>query len=171
MSQTAAPTSAVWLVRARNGKDAPYAIENNCAVCSFREFPDLSGCADLQDIKERLRPGWSHLNNLQFGSRAGQCCRFALEINIDDLIFIPIPLPKEAAIGKVVGAYRYRPDAPEMCRHQRPVKWEIIDFPYDRFPDEIRGLLTSGNTVAKSSVKNAHKLLLAAVAEYRHKAE
>ena len=170
MSQTAASISAVWLVRARNGEHAPYAIENNCAVCSFREFPDLSGCADFPAIKERLRPGWSHLNNNQLGLRAGQCCQFALEIKIDDLIFIPIPLSKEVTIGKVVGAYRYRPDAPEMRRHQRPVKWEIIDFPYDRFPDEIRGLLKSGLTVAKSSVRNAHKLLLAAVAEYRRKA-
>ena len=171
MSQTAAPTSAVWLVRARGGENAPYAITNKCAVCSFREFPDLSECADLLAIKERLRPGWSNLSNRQFGSRAGQCRQFALEIKIDDLIFIPIPLSKEAAIGKVIGAYRYRPDAPEMCRHQRPVEWKIIDFPYNRFPDEIRGLLTSGRTVAKSSVKNAHKLLLAAVAEYRRDAE
>ena len=163
MSQIAAPISAVWLVRARGGENAPYAIENNCAVCSFGEFPDLSGCADLQDIKERLRPGWSHLNNLQFGSRAGQCHQFALEINIGDLIFIPISPERKAAIGKVVGAYRYRPDAPEMCCHQRPVEWKIIDFPYYRFPDEIRGLLTSGRTVAKSSVKNARKLLLAAI--------
>ena len=171
MSQTTATTSAVWLVRARGGENAPYAIENNCAVFSFREFPDLSECADLLAIKERLRPGWSHLNNRQFGQRAGQCHQFALEIDIDDLIFIPIPLSKEAAIGKVVGAYRYCREAPKMCRHQRPVEWKITDFPYNRFPDEIRGLLSSGSTVAKSSVKNARKLLLAAVAEYRRKAE
>ena len=167
MPQTAAPTPAVRLVRARGGKDALYAIENNCAVCSFGEFPDLSGCADLQGIKERLRPGWLHLNDDQLSLRAGQCHQFALEINIDDLIFIPISPERKAAIGKVVGAYHYRPDAPEMCRHQRPVKWEIIDFPYDRFPDEIRGLLTSGRTVAKSSVKNARKLLLAAIAKHQ----
>ena len=103
MSQTAAPTSAVWLVRARGGENAPYAIENNCAVCSFREFPDLSECADLLAIKERLRPGWSHLSNRQFGQRAGQCYQFALEIDIDDLIFIPISPERKAAIGKVVG--------------------------------------------------------------------
>ena len=170
MPQTAASTSAVWLVRARGGENAPYAIENNCAVCSFREFPDLSGCADFPAIKDRLRPGWSHLSNRQLGLRAGQCRQFALEINIDDLIFIPISPERKVAIGKVVGAYRYRRGAPKMCRHQRPMEWKTADFPYDRFPDEIRGLLTSGRTVAKSSVKNARKLLLAAVDKYRRDA-
>ncbi len=126
---------SVWVVRAGGeGRDEKIALDNNVITIAWNEFSDLSEVKDLQSLRElygQIMPqDKTHIASAQ----VGQIWRFIKEIQIGDLIILPLlsTNPRVVAIGEVVGNYEYRELTPTV-RHVRRVNWLKRNIPISDF--------------------------------------
>ena len=150
----------VWLVRAGR-KDKPenqehFALKHNLAIITYKRESDLRAYRRSTDrqteqkILAAMRRKWDSEVNWR---HPRQCCQFAFQIEIGDLVMLPLRFtrPGKIAVGKVVGDYDYQPKNSKWAKHCRPVEWLSTTFP--------RSLLRDGaeNPVVKSLLNLANR--------------
>lgn len=120
-----------WRVGTRDGGDISVwdeMLSNSLASIGWSDIGDLSamlGESDLKDkIRERLVPSYPAPSKASVATRkAGEVRDFALEMAEGDLV-VACDGMSVLGIGKVTGAYVYRPDL--KFAHVRPVEWLSI---------------------------------------------
>lgn len=182
----------VWVVRA--GRTTPeenreqFALERDLAVITYGQESDLRAHrgGDAKDterkIAEAMRRKWKCEVNWR---HPRQCRLFAFEIEIGDLVILPLRFarPGKIAVGKILGDYDYRPENSAMAKHCRPVEWLSTGFPRSSLRDNaedpvVKSLLNLANlqgTVAevnrkKAAPRKAAEKLLSLLAKERRPA-
>ena len=89
-----------------------------------------------------------------------QIWKFIKEIQIGDLVALPLKQRPFIAFGRVKGPYKYRPDFPPNARHTRPVKWET-EIPRTQIDQDLLYSLGAAMTVCRIQRNNAEERILA----------
>ena len=132
------PVSPVWLVRAGDeGQDDDTDLDNGIKTLGWEEVPNLTGAADRDEIRERVRQGYPDKPNHYIGSTTGQLAAFLLDVREDDIVVLPLKTrPEQVALGRVTGPYIYQ-EVDGVERHIRPVDWIRPDVPRSDFGRDL----------------------------------
>ena len=160
----------VWIVRAGRKKtienQEQFALDSNLIVITYRELGnDIRSyrCSTYHQTEQKIAEAMGKAS----WHRPRQCCQFAFQIEIGDLVMLPLRFirRKEIAVGKVVGDYDYRPENSKWTRHRRPVEWLSTTFPRSLLRDGaenpvVKSLLNLANcrgTVAEVNCENSRE--------------
>jgi len=155
----------VWLIRAgREGVYEPLALDQGVVLIGWSYLGDIQD-ADRDRLKVMIREGSGEERPASLGSQAGQIYRFVHDVELGDLVVLPLLSDTgHIAIGRVTGPYRYReedvwgPDA----RNTREVDWIATRLPYERFDPDLREAFGQQGTVSEITKADAVPRLLAA---------
>jgi restriction system protein len=148
---------AIWIVRAgKHGEREGFAIEKSVATIGWSAIPDLAGIATRADMAKAVTEEYPNEPPKRIQSWVGQLWRFANEIQINDLVAMPLKLSPHVCFGAITGPYKYRADFPEDARHTHEVHW-MIDVPRISIDPDLRFSLGSTLTVAKIERNNAEE--------------
>jgi len=124
---------AVWLVRAgKYGEDEALALEKGITVVGWKELPELSGVRSREQMKALQAKHNPKSKGKNVISNASQIWRFVNEIQVGDLVVLPLKTQRAIAIGKVLGGYEYTKQ-----RHTRRVQWLRTDVPRTTFGKDL----------------------------------
>jgi len=146
----------LWMVRAgRHGEQEQKAIDNSFVTIGWNELPDLSKIKNKDELKKLYNKIYPGEKKMTIANEVGQIWRFLKEINIGDLVALPLKTQSAIAIGKVKGNYEYRKDFGELIRHIRKVKWIRVDIPRTDFDQDLLYSLGAAMTVCQIKRNNA----------------
>ena len=128
----------VWIVRAGSrGEREEFALDHKLACVGWDEVPDLAGTTTRDDVAALLRATYPDDSDARVQTQAAQLYAFAHRIQKDDLVVLPLKTRAQIAVGRVIGAYRHRPDLGEGATHTRPVAWLRPDLPRAAFGQDL----------------------------------
>jgi restriction system protein len=153
---------AFWVVRAgKNGVNEDYVVENNAVVIGWESVGDLTAILTKEAMLGHVQKSYP---NAAPGSQrvwSGELWAFKERIQINEWVAVPLTSRSAIALGRIVGPYRYVPDAPLGARHQRGVKWVLTDLPRSEVDQDILYTLGATLTVFRASRNNAEGRLVA----------
>ena len=139
---------SLWMVRAGgHGEQEPGAIDNNVVTIGWNEFPDLSNLKNRSELTKLFVQIHPTAKKNQIPNEVGQMWRFAREIQVGDLVALPLKTQSAIAIGKVKGPYEYIKLA-DNIKHIRRVSWEKT-IPRSAFDQDILYSLGAFMTVCR----------------------
>lgn len=151
---------ALWVVRAGNkGQLEAFNFENDVAAIGWEHMSDLSNIRDPETMKKLVYSAYDDRGKRKAMQWPGQLWDFLHTIEVGDTIILPRKERPIIAVARVVGRYRYAPDAPYRKKHQRPVKWLRKDVPRHKF-DDIEDQLRKRRTVFQIFSENAEERFL-----------
>ncbi|MHA6758916.1 CBS domain-containing protein [Streptacidiphilus sp. PAMC 29251] len=153
-----------WVVRAgEEAAQAQEALDQEVVVVGWDEVGDLSGLRTREDVRTAVAETYPDQGSRTVGNWTGQLFRLREEIEVGDLVMLPLRL-RRVAIGRVVGPYRYRPDAGDGLRNTRPVQWLVRDLERSAIQQDLLNSIGSVLTVFEL-VRNNAAVRIAALAE------
>jgi restriction system protein len=120
---------AIWIVRAGSrGEREDFALENNVAVAGWPRCPfDLAEAGTRQEMGDILLKAYPHESIHTRANWVGQLWRFVQEIEVGDLILIPLKQRRYVAVGEISSDYYYVKENNPGFRHLRRVRcWKEI---------------------------------------------
>ena len=148
-----------WLVRAgSHGEQEQVALEENVVTIGWNEFPNLSNVKSREELYQVYRTIYPDSSKNKAGNEVGQLWRFIREIQIGDLVALPLKTESSIAIGKITGNYAYKAISDDV-RHIRPVKW-LKTLPRSAFDQDILYSLGAFMTVCKIQRNDAENRVL-----------
>ncbi|SFE61260.1 restriction system protein [Actinopolyspora alba] len=116
--------AAAWLVRGgRDGEREESALREGILIAGWDEVDDISHCATKEQLREKLRESYPEQSKGTVSNWTGQLWRILSEIEIGDLVVLPMKTSSKVAIGKIYGSYYYDAEREPGFRHLRAVKW------------------------------------------------
>ena len=97
---------------------------------------------------------------------ASQTWRFVHDISLDDLVVLPRKQAKVVAVGRMTGAYEYRPDSELIGPHTRRVDWRAVDIPRANFDSDLLYAFGGNLTVFRVRKDNAEERINAVTDAY-----
>ncbi len=153
---------AFWVVRAgKHGVNEDYAVENSSVVIGWEEVGDLTAISTKEAMLSHVQESYP---DAAAGSQrvwAGELWAFKERIQINEWVAVPLTSRAALAVGRIVGAYRYVPDAPMGAKHQRSVQWVRTDLPRSEVDQDILYTLGATLTVFQARRNNAEERLIA----------
>jgi restriction system protein len=139
---------AFWVVRAgKHGEQEKTAIEKHLVCHGWNELPNYSGCKTKDQLRELYVKAFPDESEKKVSSGLGQVWRFAKDIQIGDLVALPLKSASSFMFGKITGEYQCEEVAPNV-KHIRQVKW-IKAVPRSAFPKDILFSMNSALTIFK----------------------
>lgn len=102
---------------------------------------------------------------------ANQLWRFYREIQIGDLVVLPLKHARVIAVGRVNGEYGFRPDVSADAPHTRAVEWQATDVPRADFDQDLINSFGALATVSQPQAQNAEERIEAVVSAYLEQAD
>lgn len=147
---------SLWLVRAgQYGEEEQIALEQNIITIGWNEFPDLSNLKTKDELAEMYWEEYPDVSKHKAGNVIGQIWRFVHDIQVGDLVSLPLKTESAIAICKVEGDYEYRKLSEEVW-HIRRVKW-LKTIPRSEFDQDILYSFGAFMTVCRIERNNAEK--------------
>ena len=154
----------LWMVRAgRHGEQEQTAIDNGFVTIGWNELPNLSRIRTKDELKKIYNDVYPGEKKMTIANEVGQIWRFLKEINIGDLVALPLKTQSAIAIGKVTGSYEYRKDFGDIIRHIRKVDWIRVDIPRTDFDQDLLYSLGAAMTVCQIRRNNAENRVKAMI--------
>lgn len=114
---------SLWLVRAgRHGEQEQGALDNGVVTIGWNELPNLSNLKNKNELTKLYVQIHPKAKKNQIANEVGQVWRFAREMQVGDLVALPLKTQSSVAIGKVEGPYEYK-ELADNIKHIRRVKW------------------------------------------------
>jgi restriction system protein len=137
-----------WVVRAgQNGEQEKVALDKNVVTIDWWEFTDLSNVNEINELKSMYRKVFPHADNYKAGSQIGQIWNFLHNMQIGDLVALPLHVEPSIALGLIVSNYEYK-ELPNNVRHIRYVKW-LDKLPKSAFDKDLLNFFCLPPTVYK----------------------
>lgn len=141
-------TMALWVVRAgRHGEQQETAAKERLVCHAWNELPDYSAFQTKEQLASVYRATYPGASEKQVIAGLGQVWRFAREIQIGDLVALPLKTESAFMFGRIIGDYQYKQVAPNVM-HIRYVEW-IKTLPRSVFPKDVLFSMNSALTVFK----------------------
>ena len=130
---------AVWLTRAgSHGEFEEKFIQENRVYLTWDELQlDLSKLSDRNALVPAITKIYPDRKPNTIRNWANQIWAFAKEIQIGDLIILPLKSQPAIQIGEVTGEYRFEQGGPNPYFHFRPVKWIGDAIPRANFSQDL----------------------------------
>ncbi|MDI3402376.1 CBS domain-containing protein [Streptomyces cavernicola] len=143
-----------WVVRAgREGEREQAALDEGLAIAGWTGLGDLTDSRWRDDIRERVAAAYPDEGARVISNWTGQLYRFRHEIQVGDLLVLPLT-SGNLAIGRADGGYAYRDSAPADLRHVRHIDWLVKDVPRAAVRQDLLDSLGSLLTVFELSRYN-----------------
>lgn len=109
----------LWMVRAgRHGEGENDALTAGVVGIGWPEVGNLTQVASAEDIRTRLNETFPDAKPSTLANWAGQIGAFRFQMQVGDLVALPLKSAPAVAFGKLNGGYRYVADAISAIRHQ-----------------------------------------------------
>ena len=145
---------ALWLVRGGSeGEREHFDQEKGVSAIGFKDISDLRRFRTKEEITREIREKRPQKSPGAHSVWARELWSFSNEIKLGDLIAMPMKGRAVISLGKVIGAYEYRVDFPEISRHTLKIDW-IGEFPRTSFDQDILRSLGVLVAIAKVRVEN-----------------
>ncbi len=129
----ASEESIVWGIHAgESGQAERLFLEGNVIAIGWGDVGDLSQWTTQEEYKAVVAEAYPDEKPGAVPVYAGVLRRFVHEITVGHLVAYPCKSQRTIWVGKVSGAYSYRPDIDPRYPHQRAVTW-LRDLPRTRF--------------------------------------
>lgn len=118
----------LWVVHIGNDdRIALRAREEGFVAIGWEEMGDLSQFATREEMRSAMEKTYPSWKTKTISSCYGQTFRFAHEMQVDDLVVLPVRPTSEIAIGRVSGPYRWGKDDADLVAtgypNVRAVDW------------------------------------------------
>src|ERR1700674_2278641 len=151
-----------WVVRAgKHGENENYALENSVVAIGWEELGDITTIKDREALQHLFGETYPDENIATTRMWTGEVWALKERIQKDDWVALPLKSRAAIAIGRVVGPYKYVPNAPHDAKHQRPVKWLRTDLPRADVEQDLLYSLGSVLAVFRVQRNNAEERLAA----------
>jgi restriction system protein len=129
----------VWLSRGgAQGEYEEFLVENGFTGGGWRSIPDLTPCAEYQQIFEAVQGANPESKMRAIGNWAGQLWILRVSMNIGDFVLMPRKGQAAVAVGRITGDYQYLGANKIGFRHVRPVEWLKTEVPKTNFGADIQ---------------------------------
>ncbi|MCC0004173.1 MAG: restriction endonuclease [Methylobacteriaceae bacterium] len=141
----------LWLVRlGKNGEQEPHALAQSELILGF-DIGDLSKAEDREAILAIAKKSWPDLKpktQLNFAAQLNQFCN---QMQIGDLVVVPLKTSSQMAVGEISGPYISTNDG----YVSRKVKWLRPDLPREMFRQDLLYSFGAFMTVCEISRNDA----------------
>lgn len=145
--------TAIWGIHAgKTGEADSLFLQKDCVALGWSKMGDLSSIkADREAFKARVAQVYPEKKSAAVANNAGQLFRFLHEMKQGDLVVYPSKSDRQVHLGRVVGDYRYSPNAEAGYPQVRAVRW-LRSVPRTRFSQGA--LYEIGSAMSLFLVKN-----------------
>jgi restriction system protein len=155
---------ALYMVRGgRQGEQEQTILQNDIVAIGWNRLPDLSKIKTRAELKDLYNSKYEGANQNAVTNMVGQIWRFIHDIQIGDLVALPMKSQPSVSIGKVEGAYEYRELAPNV-KHTRKVKW-LKMIPRSEFDQDLLYSLGAFMTVCRIERNDAEHRVMSMLGE------
>jgi restriction system protein len=137
---------ALWVVRAgKYGDQEETAVKDHLVCHGWNELPDYSAYKTRDELGKLYRSTYPNESERQVILRVGQVWRFAHEMQIGDLVALPLKTESAFLFGRITSGYRYEKISANVM-HIRRVEW-VKTVPRSVLPEDILFSMNSALTV------------------------
>jgi len=148
---------ALWLVRAgAHGENELLALEEKVVVVGWQQLGDLSNIATREALLDLLKGTYPEEKNKTIINWSSQIWPFIKEMQVGDLVALPLKQRPVISFGRIIGPYQYRSDLPSGARHTRPVEW-IKEIPREVMDQDLLYSFGAFMTVCRIQRNNAEE--------------
>jgi restriction system protein len=146
----------VWVIRAgRHGEREQWCLSEGVAGVGWDEVGDLSPCQSRDDVRNMLDAVWpADVSTAKKANSTGQLWGIR-NVQVGDIVVLPLKASKALAIGICTGGYHYRADAP--MKHLVSVDWKRDDVPRSAIKDDLLFTLGAIMTIFRASRNEAER--------------
>ncbi|MEW4275374.1 restriction endonuclease [Priestia megaterium] len=167
MTITTNKTKAIWVVRAgRYGEQEQAALENNIVTIGWSELGDVSKLQNKEELIKLFELTYPNEKPKAVINKASQVWRFKNEIEVGDIVVLPLKQEPAIAVGKVTSNYTIRQDLGAEIKHIRKVEWITKDMPRTCLKQDLLYSLGAFMTVCRIQRNGAETRIPAAVQNY-----
>ncbi len=154
----------MWLCRAgRHGEYEKLSLDNKVCSIGWIDLPDLDAFVTREALQKGLKKAYPEEKPRTLTNWESQIWPFRHVMQEGDLVVMPLKTRADIAVGKVVGAYRYRADFPGGPLHTRPVEW-LAEYPRAAFDKDLLYSFGAFMTVCRIERNNAEQRVKAKLA-------
>lgn len=163
-------SKAIWLVRAgRYGDQEQAALDNNIVTIGWNDLGNISDFQSKEAFLELFETTYPNEKPKAIINKANQVWRFKNEIEIGDLVVLPLKQEPSIAMGEVISNYKFTEDLGSDIKHIRRVKWITKDMPRTSLNQDLLYSLGAFMTVCRIQRNDAETRIPAAVQNYLDK--
>lgn len=158
---------AIWLVRAgRYGDQEQAALDNNIVTIGWNELGNVSNYKNKESFFAFFETTYPNQKPKAIMNKANQVWRFKNEIEIGDLVVLPLKQEPCVAVGEVISNYEFTEKLGPDIVHTRRVKWLTKDMPRTNLKQDLLYSLGAYMTVCRIQRNDAETRIPAAVQSY-----
>jgi restriction system protein len=146
----------LWVVRC--GSDSAHeleALEHGYVGIGWGNLGDVSEYDSTEKIRHHYAQVYPQEKRNSQINCSSQVFSFAHRIQRGDLVALPIKSRRAIAFGKIVGDYKFVPDAHPYVKHQRKVEWIKDPIPRSEISQDLLYTLGAFLTVFQASRNDA----------------
>lgn len=148
---------AIWVVRAgKYGQREQIELDKSFIAIGWSDLPDHSKISSKENLGALYLKYYEEGKKMAFAINMGQIWRFINEIQINDLVAVPLKSQSSVIIGEIVGDYEYTEIYGINCKHIRRVNW-LKTFPRTTFDQDILYSFSAQMTVFQVKRNNAEE--------------
>lgn len=159
---------AFWVIRAgRMGEFEDFVLSEGVYCVGFYHERSVADFPDYESLRDYIYEQSDAFSLQQAASQASQMWRFANDMQVGEMIVLLRKSPRVIAVGRIVGNYKYNPDASQSpLPHTRKVEWSVKDVPRANFDEDLKYLFNSRFTVSQVRRDNAEARIQQVVDAY-----
>ncbi|WP_019390482.1 restriction endonuclease [Priestia filamentosa] len=170
MDLTSSKAKAIWLVRAgRYGDQEQVALDNDIVTIGWNDLGDISNHQSKEVFFEFFKTTYPNEKPRAIINKANQVWRFKDEIEVGDLVVLPLKQEPSIAVGEVISDYEFTSDLGTDINHIRRVEWITKDMPRTSLNQDLLYSLGAFMTVCRIQRNDAETRIPAAVQNYLDK--
>lgn len=167
MTLTPSKAEAIWLVRAgRYGDQEQAALDNNIVTIGWNDLGDISSYQNKEVFFGFFETTYPNEKPKAIMNKSNQVWRFKNEIEIGDLVVLPLKQEPSIAVGEVISDYEFTESLGQDIIHTRRVKWITKDMPRTNLKQDLLYSLGAFMTVCRIQRNDAETRIPAAVQNY-----
>lgn len=145
---SSAQAKPAWVIRAgRYGEREQWCLDLGLAGGGWADVPDLGACQTRESIRAVIDQTYPAESPGMRANATGQMARMRLEIQVGDLVVMPLKHVAQLAMGIVTAGYEYLADEGDPSkRHVLRVDWRVMDLPRTAVKQDLLHSLGSAMT-------------------------
>jgi len=155
---------SLYMVRAgRQGEQEQIILDNGVVAIGWNRLPDLSKIKTRAELKDLYNSTYEGASQNAVVNMVSQIWRFMHDIQVGDLVALPMKSQPSVAIGKIEGDYEFKELAPNV-KHIRKAKWLKI-LPRSEFDQDLLYSLGAYMTVCRIERNEAERRIRSMLGE------
>lgn len=154
---------AVWLIRAGSyGEHEQKFIDDKRVYVTWDALNvDLKKLTNRDDLINEMETRYVDAKQKTIQNWARQVWSFAYDINVGDLVVLPLKAQRAIRVGKIIGSYQFEPKGPSPYFHWRSVTWMPDPVPRSHFGGDLLNSFGAFLTICRISRNNAEERISA----------